>query len=363
MKRSFLWLALALLCPLPIQAVGLLIFVLIALGKTKYDTYYFLPAYGLTGLSLIVAGIYQNGMGLLNSLGLLAVLIILMVLRSWSIDMDKAMDWFIVTSLIFVVWGLFEFHHYSAIKGYSFFAFHVQNSPRFRISTAFYNANIYATYLELILAACAYRFFSRPRLWLIPIAILNVLMVYLTGCRAAFIPLALVLVVMLAFSNYRKILWGLIPLGMLGGYIVLSHPHLSSRLSDFSTIESRFKIWKTALKMIKDHWLFGGGFQAYGHWVQSYHGHRAPHAHNLYLDLILSTGLVGLSLIVWQMRRLWSDWKNWFKENKLYFALILSILCIILVHGLVDVTFNYPTTAIMAGALLTRPIQKSIRKE
>ena len=80
--------------------------------------------------------------------------------------------------------------------------------------------------------------------------VVNLIMLYLTGCRTAFIPLALVVPVFFICYGERK--WILLSIGLfLAGIIaVLLIPDLIPRLSDISTLESRFDIWHGAFQGI-----------------------------------------------------------------------------------------------------------------
>lgn len=82
-------------------------------------------------------------------------------------------------------------------------------------------------------------------------------MLYLTGCRTAFIPLALVVPIFFICYGERK--WILFSIGLiLAGIIaVLLIPDLIPRLSDISTLESRFDIWYGAFQGIAMYPLLG----------------------------------------------------------------------------------------------------------
>ena len=108
-------------------------------------------------------------------------------------------------------------------------------------------------------------------------------MLYLTGCRTAFVPLALVVPVFFICYGERK--WILLSIGLiLAGIIAVSLiPDLIPRLSDISTLESRFDIWYGAFQGIAMYPLFGNGPQTYGRLYPIYDWHKAPHAHNIYI--------------------------------------------------------------------------------
>ena len=65
----------------------------------------------------------------------------------------------------------------------------------------------------------------------------------------------------------------------------------------------RMDIWRATLKMIKEHPLVGVGFGGYWTAIPQYHdasGEYTPQqAHNDYLELLASGGVVGLALVIW----------------------------------------------------------------
>ena len=70
---------------------------------------------------------------------------------------------YVVSEIIVLSWlagfyGLYEFQKVSARKGYDFFDFVIQNSPKDRINSTFMNANFYATILEFEVVFCLYKF-------------------------------------------------------------------------------------------------------------------------------------------------------------------------------------------------------------
>ena len=73
-------------------------------------------------------------------------------------------------------------------------------------------------------------------------------------------------------------------------------------LADTST-SYRVNIWRGSIRMLKDYWLCGIGVGE-APWYQVYPRYSlaaiesAPHAHNLYLQVWIETGLIGILLLV-----------------------------------------------------------------
>jgi O-antigen ligase len=65
----------------------------------------------------------------------------------------------------------------------------------------------------------------------------------------------------------------------------------------------RMKIWGATLRLTRDHWLAGVGFGAYWVAISEYYdasGRSKPYeAHNDYLEVLASGGLIGAALVAW----------------------------------------------------------------
>lgn len=308
-------------------------------------------------LEIIVSLFYQNFIGVGNAIGILFVTLYIMFYRQ-TIHKDLfhiLLNIVLVGSVIAAIYGLFEFQYLSELKGYSFFDFHVQNSPKGRIHVFFGNANLYAMMIEFFISICLYRWVKtnsiQHKTIYVMIGLLNIGMLYLTGCRAAFIPLAIIVPLFFIIYGNKKYIAIALSLIGLGFICIFLFPDLIPRLDDLKTVNSRFKIWNGAIQIIQMYPLLGNGPQAYGHLNQIYHWHKAPHAHNIYLDSLASYGLIGTLIL---LRSIYLVIKEQYKirNDKARFALFISIWTIILVHGFFDCTLNVLCTSMLALMIL-----------
>lgn len=119
----------------------------------------------------------------------------------------------------------------------------------------------------------------------------------------------------------------------------------ASRSGDFEeifTMTGRTNIWNVVVDLIKNNIIFGYGFASSSQVISSYAslvGFNVSHAHSLYLNLLLTSGLIGVVLSAWffvvNMR--------FFLRNNLYFE--FSSILMILIVGL--------TEAIIFGSIAT----------
>ena len=148
-------------------------------------------------------------------------------------------EWTTLCSLINGMYALVQFAQISHAGGYSFFDFHIFNSPKRRIMTTFQNANIYALMLDMVLACILYRFLQTKKvslkIWYVILALFQFGLVLLTGCRSALVPLVIVIPILLICFR-KKILLGVYCLCLVGLLALIIHmPTLIPRFDDTSS--------------------------------------------------------------------------------------------------------------------------------
>jgi O-antigen ligase len=129
---------------------------------------------------------------------------------------------------------------------------------------------------------------------------------------------------------------------------------------------NRLEIWRATLGIIKDHPFLGVGFG--GYWVAVPHYHRASgqalplQAHNDYLELLASGGLVGLAIVAWvffsvisEARRSWKNSPGWVGAARLG---ALTGIFGVLVHSLADFGLHNIANASMFAALIVITIRR-----
>lgn len=316
--------------------------------------------YSFIGLQIVVSLFYQNWIGLLNSFGYLGIGLFIAYYRQ---QLNPKLFQYILSeilllSLFAAAYGLYEFKIVSENNGYSFFDFKIQEKPKDRINSTFMNANFYATICEFAIVFCLYKFIRtqaiHSRIMYLGIALVNFVMMLLTGCRTALLPFVFVFLVF--FWQCKEKGWFCFSATAEGAALLLvsQFPKLIPRITNMKTFASRMKIWKTAKEAILMHPVFGQGPQTYGFVYKSLHGHKAPHAHNIYIDSILSFGIVGTILGVGYFVSLWKEIKKYkmHEEDKYVFPMILCFIVIALVHGLLDCTLNFVATGMIFMMIL-----------
>lgn len=176
-----------------------------------------------------------------------------------------------------------------------------------RLVSVFGNPNVYALYLvSLLILAVFFGTAASRRTTKIAygmVGILAVVSLYLTYSRMAWLLAAGFLIL----EGWRRFRWrglGCGGLSLVAAYLWL--PGLQLRMMNLFDLESsslryRIRIWSGVWRALRRFWLWGagpGGFQmVYPRFRLP--GVAAQHAHQLYLQLWLEYGLIGLGLSLW----------------------------------------------------------------
>jgi O-antigen ligase len=230
-------------------------------------------------------------------------------------------------------------------------------------------ANAIPLYLEPLDAfALAIFFLSEDRLerWLAGIFVVVSGLAILESLSRAGIPTFLVLVVLIAFfTRYRwlvtagvAVICGLLFAG--SGTIrhrVMVEFNLSSK---DNTVDTRRRVWASALNMLRHHPIFGGGLDGFKQSLQPYitdgYNENLIYPHNLFLNFWSETGILGLAAFVWMMvqmlrtairgLRLEQSWP------RIVAVGVIGVLVAFLIHGMVDVPYFKNDQALAYWALL-----------
>ncbi len=187
------------------------------------------------------------------------------------------------------------------------------------------------------------------------------------GCWIGFFVSAFILV-----TYYKSELWKLLPVFLLLLPLVLPETIINrflsvGNMSDSST-SYRVFIWLGTLLMLRDFWLGGIGLgektfrTIYPYY--SYVGITAPHSHNLYLQLVVESGIAGLLMFAAVMVIFFKDCINAGNRSRkagaVSYALAAGVLGF-LVQSMFDYTFyNYRVMGIFFMVLALGAAVKNI---
>ena len=297
------------------------------------------------GYSTVISIFEQNWMGLVASVGMF--LFTVFFLHYQSILSHK----FFRLILQLVLFGsvlsaaFASLEHFQIVKkfNYAFLSPNMQVWHQNRAEVTFFNPNYYGIICCFCIMIAFYLFTTTKLNWLKVFCVfagfVNLFGLNFTQNRTAFpaIIAGAIIYLFTTIKNWRAF-W--LSIGVFAiGLSFLFSSDLGVRMGTLdSSMEERISIWDAGMALFKQNPFWGEGPLTYMH---SYPRINAPyheHAHSLYIDTILSYGLVGTILLVLSSVkpvRLMMDMSQ--EEGKRpIIGLYVSFLTVVAVHGIFD---------------------------
>lgn len=319
--------------------------------------------YSLAALQLFSALRMENTLGVLNALGTFAVAMLVgLFAKSFRPSaLHLCLKTIVILSCLMAVFGIAEFAHSVSIQNLDFWQSLAEVPESCRIRTVYFNPNLYAAMIVSFLILCMYLFLENPgwkrKTFYFSAALLNLTALIMTGSRGAMLALPAAVPLFLLFSKRKSLLK--LCLGAEGGLIglIMLHPGIIPRFDQMISINSRLDIWRSALQQLKYHWLVGGGPQYYQMLSGRLPIRKAAHAHNILLDSLLNSGVIGTLLCFGYIQKLYKMGMNQRidRDIPLYRPLMLALLAAIGIQGMVDCTINFPATGLLVLSILNVP--------
>lgn len=305
-------------------------------------------------LSFLVSLYHGNQLGAVCTIGILIVFLFILFYRSkiTSRLFELIVDASCIVSLFCFVWALMEYYSIIQSLDYEKFNLDIADDPYYRVNSTFFNANYYAMMIEFLILMCVYKMMNartarRVVFYIITIGC-NLLGLYLSGCRSAWVPFIVTIPIMFLLNNHKKFFMGTMLVIGAGGLCFLLAPQLFPRSDSFGLYLSvRIDIWEAAIRGILDHPLLGQGPLTYFHTYELYGGPPTQHAHSVFLDPFLSFGVIGVFLAGFYFyqngQEIWHLYTQ--KLNIRLFSLIIAFILTVMIHGLLDYTIFWVQTA------------------
>lgn len=382
--KLIVWLAMSLFLPYPITAATIVGIAIYVLTKSDFKSTMMHIKFGLLFAIwpvylLITSLANKNWIGAGVSVAVFASVVVILYFRKYINKelFDMILDVMIIMSIISVIYACFEQVYYmctvSGMNGY----FDIQNKPQYRVKAFYMNSNYYDMMIMFVELFCVYRFISveiiKKRILYTLAGVANMYAMFLTGGRTCWLALAVAVLVMLVANKWYKTFTAIII--VIGGAIaaLAMKPKLLPRLaSQGLAIGRRTEIWRTAILMIKDHPIFGQGPMAYfAKWreylpkykavygtkmLKKYKtlGISAPHSHTMFLEPIVSFGIVGTVIItiyilngIVRMIRLFTR-----NIDRQLGSIILAVLVMTVCFSIVDFAVFWVQTGILLMMVL-----------
>lgn len=321
---------------------------LIKAVKNVKNAYCVLP---FTGLSLTVSFYYGNWVGMACSF---IIFILLLMICYFQYYGDKALlndilHLFVFMSVLCGIYGLMEYNHILGSLGYKGFEIIVMDSPKSRLNSVFFNANYYAMMIEFFVMMTFYLILQEKNMVNVIeyafIILFNLFLLYLSGCRTAWSSIVVGIFVLLFYHHDKRWFFGFFAIVCFLLLLFIVNPDIFPRSESIDYyLSGRIGIWKVSLENIKSHLFFGEGPLTYMHIYSNYtDAQYTQHAHNIFIDPVLSYGIVGVSMMVPYFKARWDEWKVTTSTSE-FRPLMIAILAVTLCHGLLDYTVYFVPT-------------------
>ncbi|NIB89577.1 O-antigen ligase family protein [Streptococcus pseudopneumoniae] len=297
------------------------------------------------GYSTVISILAQNWMGLVASVGMF--LFAILFLHYQSILSHK----FFRLILQFVLFGsvlsaaFASLEHFQIVKkfNYAFLSPNMQVWHQNRAEVTFFNPNYYGIICCFCIMIAFYLFTTTKLNWLKVFCVIagfvNLFGLNFTQNRTAF-PAIIAGAIIYLFTTIKnwKAFW--LSIGVFAiGLSFLFSSDLGVRMGTLdSSMEERISIWDAGMALFKQNPFWGEGPLTYMHSYPRIHAPYHEHAHSLYIDTILSYGIVGTILLVLSSVapvRLMMDMSQESGKRPII-GLYLSFLTVVAVHGIFD---------------------------
>lgn len=295
--------------------------------------------------STVISILAQNWMGLVASVGMF--LFTIFFLHYQSILSHK----FFRLILQFVLFGsvlsaaFASLEHFQIVKkfNYAFLSPNMQVWHQNRAEVTFFNPNYYGIICCFCIMIAFYLFTTTKLNWLKVFCVIagfvNLFGLNFTQNRTAF-PAIIAGAIIYLFTTIKnwKAFW--LSIGVFAiGLSFLFSSDLGVRMGTLdSSMEERISIWDAGMALFKQNPFWSEGPLTYMHSYPRIHAPYHEHAHSLYIDTILSYGIVGTILLVLSSVapvRLMMDMSQESGKRPII-GLYLSFLTVVAVHGIFD---------------------------
>ncbi len=297
------------------------------------------------GYSTVISILAQNWMGLVASVGMFLFTIFFLYYQ--SILSHKffrlILQLVLFGSVLSAVFASLE--HFQIVKkfNYAFLSPNMQVWHQNRAEVTFFNPNYYGIICCFCIMIAFYLFTTTKLNWLKVFCVIagfvNLFGLNFTQNRTAF-PAIIAGAIIYLFTTIKnwKAFW--LSIGVFAiGLSFLFSSDLGVRMGTLdSSMEERISIWDAGMALFKQNPFWGEGPLTYMHSYPRIHAPYHEHAHSLYIDTILSYGIVGTILLVLSSVapvRLMMDMSQESGKRPII-GLYLSFLTVVAVHGIFD---------------------------
>ncbi len=239
--------------------------------------------------------------GLLSAVFIMSTIVIENAVRTQK-QLDLLVKFMVIVGLFVALYGVYQ--HFFGTGGETWVDEDMFSDISTRVYSTLQNPNVLSEYLLLVIPLSAAMLFAaegalRKTFYFIVCCVMCLCMIY-TFSRGGWLGLLFAAFIFLILVDRRfifLIIAGAVALLLFSPDVIVQRFTSIGNVSDTST-SYRVSIWMGTLKMLKDYWLtgIGPGTAAFNmvYPAYSYNTVSAPHAHNLYLQIICDAGIAGI---------------------------------------------------------------------
>jgi len=313
----------------------------------------------LFGLVYIMLSLFRSNYksdSLLGTLGILLVIFTYLIIRMYIDSINDAKDIFkifVISNIIISTYGIIQFYFIDN----SYFSSGWIDRKVYNISMRAYssllNPNVLAGYLVFCIClqltslenvrSRKINFFS---------LMLSSFCLVLTYSRGAWISLAIIILLLYFYKQKTRYILYMCTfftfLILISGNSGIERLNPNKSLQD-NSILYRLEIYKSTLKIIKEHFFFGTGLNTMKHYINYYSQvitSPVHHTHNLILNVLGEAGFIGLIIFGMILLNLFKNIYYVFRlEDDFYKDIAISVFLgflSILIHGFIDAPIIAP---------------------
>lgn len=211
---------------------------------------------------------------------------------------------FVIVGALVSLFGIYQYLFAGSFASSSFVDKEMFEDIKTRVNGTFDNPNVLGEYLLFVIPVVASLFFAEKgwmkKIFYMGIGGVSVICLALTYSRGCYLGILLALAVFLLLINLKWIIAFVLGIIVSPAFLPQSIINRFSSIGNMadSSTSYRVSIWKGAIDMIKDYWYrpIGQGTTAFNsiYPLYSYSGVGAQHSHNLFLQLLIETGIIGI---------------------------------------------------------------------
>lgn len=240
----------------------------------------------------------------------IAFMLIVIACGSDKRNFSRMIFMFVSSGLLVSLFGIYQ-QFFGNNLGHAWLDEEMFGDISVRVYSTLGNPNVLGEYLLLLIPVCGAMIYGAKKwyakLFYFAVMCCAGLCMIFTQSRGCWLGLILTAVIFALLIDKRLVLLGIVAAMFLPSLLpdsIITRFTSIGNMNDSST-SYRVYIWLGTLRLLKDYWWNGIGIgqeafnKVYPYY--SYNAISAPHAHNLYLQLITETGIAGLLTFIVSM--------------------------------------------------------------